>query len=314
MKILDSAATIGRLPFPALIAALDDMFRADVTVPRRHFHILSDTPPDAGSLLIMPAWQPGRYLGIKHATIFPGNGERGLQGLHSTYTLFDARTGVPVALIDGDAITVRRTAAASALAARSLARADSRRLLIVGAGKVAAALAPAYAAVRDIAEIDVWNVRADKAEALAARLRADGFRATAIDDLEAGVRRADIVTCATLSQAPLVRRAWLNPGVHVDLIGGFTPHMRESDDATFADTSVFVDTREALDKAGDVLSPIAAGVFAPEGVRATLEDLCRGAHPGRERDDEITVYKAVGTALEDLAAAILVYEAGTASS
>jgi len=143
MQIFDSAETIRRMPFPALIAALDEMFRADVTVPRRHFHVLSDTAPHAGSLLIMPAWQPGRYLGIKHVTIFPGNGELGLQGLHSTYTLFDARTGVPVAMLDGDAITVRRTAAASALAARSLVRADARKLLIVGAGKVAAALAPA---------------------------------------------------------------------------------------------------------------------------------------------------------------------------
>jgi ornithine cyclodeaminase/alanine dehydrogenase-like protein (mu-crystallin family) len=314
MQIFDSSATIARLPFPALITAIEQMFIADVTVPRRHHHVLNDTPPQAGSLLIMPAWQPGKYLGIKHVTIFPGNGAHGLQGLHSTYTLFDARYGMPVAVIDGDAITVRRTAAASALAARSLARADARRLLIVGTGKVAAALAPAYAAVRDIAEIDVWNIRPGSAVALAARLQDEGFQARAIDDLEAGVRRADIVSCATLSQAPLVRRAWLAPGVHVDLIGGFTPQMRESDDATFADTSVFVDTREALDKAGDVLSPIAAGVFAPEGVRATLEDLCRGVHPGRERDDEITVYKAVGTALEDLAAAILVYEAGAAST
>lgn len=307
MQIFDSATTAARLPFDRLIPALERMFVQGCTVPRRHNHILREGDGAKDSLLIMPAWRDD-YLGIKHVTIFPGNGARRLPGLHSTYTLYDAANGVPLALIDGDQITVRRTAAASALAASFLARPDAHSLLVVGAGNVASALAPAYAAVRDIRQVRIWDRHPEKAQALAARLVADGFEAAAAGDLDAAVREADIVTCATLSQQPLVRRACLRPGAHVDLIGSFQPFMREADDATFADTSVFVDTEEALDKSGDLLSPIAAGVFSRDRVLATLEALCKRDHPGRRSADEITVYKAVGAASEDLASAILVYE------
>lgn len=282
------------------------MFVQGCTEPRRHNHILREADGANDSLLIMPAWQNG-YLGIKHVTIYPGNSARRLPGLHSTYTLYNAGNGVPLAFIDGDQITVRRTAAASALAASFLARQDAHRLLVVGAGNVATALAPAYAAVRDIRQVRIWDRHLEKAAALADKLRGDGFDAMPAPDLDAAVREADIVTCATLAQQPLVRRACLQPGAHVDLIGGFQPFMRESDDATFADTSVFIDTDEALDKAGDLLSPIAAGVFSRDRVVATLEALCRREHQGRRSADEITVYKAVGAASEDLAAAMLVY-------
>jgi ornithine cyclodeaminase len=308
MQVLDSAQTAARLPFDKLIPAIEKIFQGECAVPRRHIHTLPGDGDTANTLLIMPAWVEGQYLGIKHVTVYPGNGRQGLPGLHSTYTLFDVRNGRPLAFIDGDQITVRRTAAASALAARFLAKKNARRLLVVGAGNVASALAPAYAAVRDIAEVKVWNHAHAKAEALAGKLREQGFSAQAIPDLEAGVREADIVTCATLSKAPLIRRAWLRPGTHVDLIGGFTPEMRESDDAMYGDTSVFVDTDEALDKAGDLLSPMAAGVLKRADVLATLEDLCRRKHPGRTSEDEITVYKCVGNACEDLAAAVLAYQ------
>jgi len=306
LQIFDSPTTAARLPFDRLIPALEQIFIRGCTVPRRHNHILREADGAKDSLLIMPAWQDD-YLGIKQVTIFPGNGARQLPGLHSTYTLYNAVTGVPLALVDGDQITVRRTAAASALAASFLARADAHRLLVVGAGNVATALAPAYAAVRDIRQVRIWDRHPEKAAALAEKLKAEGYDAAMVPDLDAAVREAEIVTCATLSQQPLVRRACLRPGTHVDLIGGFQPFMRESDDATFADTSVFIDTEEALDKAGDLLSPIAAGVFSRDRVLATLEALCRREHPGRRTADEITVYKAVGAASEDLAAAMLVY-------
>jgi ornithine cyclodeaminase len=307
LQIFDSPTTGARLPFDRLIPALERMFIQGCTVPRRHNHLLRESDGTTDSLLIMPAWT-NQYLGIKHVTIFPGNGARRLPGLHSTYTLYNAVNGVPLALIDGDQITVRRTAAASALAASFLARPDARDLLVVGAGNVATALAPAYAAVRDIRRVRVWDRHPDKAAALAGKLAADGYDAHAVTDLDAAVREADIVTCATLSEQPLVKRENLRAGTHVDLIGSFQPYMREADDATFADTSVFVDTEEALDKSGDLLSPMAAGVFARDRVLATLETLCRRQHPGRRTADEITVYKAVGAASEDLAAAMLVYD------
>lgn len=310
LKIFDSKATADRLPFDKLIPALRQIFIEGCEVPRRHSHIVNERDHAPDTLLIMPAWQKGRYLGIKHVTIYPENSKNGLPGLRSTYTLFDASNGLPLSIIDGDQITIRRTAGASALAAGYLARDDASRMVIVGAGNVAAALAPAYAAVRPIREVDVWNITAEKAEALAQRLRAAGFAARSVSDLRASVEQADIVSCATLSRAPLIQREWLRPGTHLDLIGSFQPDMRESDDATFSDTSVFIDTAEALEKSGDLLSPIGHGVFHADHVLATLEDLCRGIHAGRSRRDEITVYKAVGNACEDLAAGVLVHESG----
>jgi ornithine cyclodeaminase/alanine dehydrogenase-like protein (mu-crystallin family) len=308
LKFFDSNATAERLPYDALIPALRQMFVEGCVVPRRHSHIIGDRELAPDTLLIMPAWQEGRYLGIKQVTIYPENSRKGQPGLYSTYTLFDATTGRPLSIIDGDQITVRRTAAASALAASYLARHDASRLVVVGAGNVASALAPAYAAVRDIADVAIWDITPEKADVLAGRLRGQGFNARSVDDLGAAVREADIVSSATLSREPLIRREWLKPGTHVDLIGSFQPTMREADDETFADTSVFIDTSEALEKSGDLLSPIAHGLFHPGAVRATLEDLCRGTHAGRLKNDEITVYKAVGTASEDLAAAVLVHE------
>src|SRR5690606_32505542 len=205
---------------------------------------------------IMPAWNDAGYLGIKTICIYPGNAASGLPGLHATYMLYDARTGVPPAQIDGTELTTRRTAAASALAADYLTRPDPSMLTIVGTGRVAGVLAHAYRVVRPIRCVRVWGRTASRAAELVARLRADGFDADVAPDLEAAVRTADIVACATLATEPLVRGRWLRPGVHLDLIGAFAPGMRESDDECFRGTSVFVDTWEAPTKAGDLMSPL----------------------------------------------------------
>ncbi|MBD1550864.1 ornithine cyclodeaminase family protein [Pseudomonas typographi] len=306
MLIFDAEQTRAALPFEQLIPALEAAFCEPARVPLRHLHDLSTEAGCPASVLLMPAWN-ARFFGIKTVAIYPENGQRQLPGLHSTYLLHDATSGAPLALIDGNEITSRRTAAASALAASKLARSDAETLLVVGAGRVASLLAPAYRCVRPIRRVLVWNIHQAQAHALAARLAEQGFAAQAVNDLEAACGEADIVTCATLSTAPLVRRAWLRPGTHLDLIGGFTPQMRESDDACFDGTCVFVDTDEALLKAGDLLSPIANGVFAPGQVLADLAALCQGRHPGRTSDTQTTVFKAVGTALEDLAAAQRVY-------
>jgi len=301
MRVFDAAATRERLPLPALVDALRAMFVAGCEVPLRHTHKIGD----AGTVLLMPAWRPGALLGIKTVAIFPGNGARGLPGLHSVYTLFDASTGVPLAQLDGNEITTRRTVAASALAASFLARSDAQRLLIVGAGRVAGLTAPAMRAVRPgLAEVEVWNRSPAAAETLAAQL---GGRAVA--DLEAAVRRADIVSCATLATAPLVHGEWLRPGAHLDLVGSFTPAMREADGEAFRRARVFVDTAEALAKSGDILQAVAEGAFDTAALQGTLADLCRGERAGRRGADEITLFKSVGSALEDLAAAELVWAA-----
>jgi ornithine cyclodeaminase len=315
IRILDAQATGVRLPFGELVAALRRAFAEGCVVPVRHHHtIANDDEPDA-TLLLMPAWhethRSERYLGIKIVTVFPGNTARNLPGLTSTYMLYDGRTGAQLALLDGNTITSRRTVAASALAADYLARKDARRLLVVGAGRVASLIPDAYRAVRQIEHIDIWDIDAASAARLAQNLERQGLKASVATDLEAAVRAADIVSAATLATVPLIRGEWLRPGTHVDLIGGFTPAMREADDEAVRRSSVYIDTREALHEAGDLVQPIRAGLFSTDLVRATLDELCRNDVYARTSDNEITLYKAVGTALADLAAATMVYEASS---
>jgi ornithine cyclodeaminase len=297
MIVLDAARTAAALPFDRLIPALRDAFVAGATVPLRHRHDI----PDA-SLLLMPAWQSGGMFGVKVVSVFPGNGARGLPSVSASYLLCDGETGQHLALIDGGEITRRRTAAASALAGSYLAREDARSLLIVGSGHVAGLMADAYRAVRPIESVMVWNIRPAGAERLAARLGAKP-----VSDLAAAVAQADIVSCATLSREPLVRGEWLRPGMHLDLIGGFTPAMREADDEAVRRARVFIDTDAALAEAGDLIDAIAHGVLRREDITGSLFSLCRGETPGRRDPAEITLFKSVGSALEDLAAAGLAY-------
>lgn len=308
MRILDAAATRDALPFAALIPALKERFALGCEVPPRHVH---EVPVPGGrpfTSLIMPAWLPGRYYGVKTINIAPGNAQRGLPGLHASYLLCDGTTGAPLALIDGDVLTHRRTAAASALAAGWLARADAQHLLVVGAGQIARLLPEAHGTVRSLTQVSLWARAPAKAQALAGELRERGIPARAVADLPSACGEADIVSCATLATEPVVRGEWLRPGTHLDLIGSFTPAMREADDACFAGASLWVDTAEALKKSGELLGPMERGAFHPEDVRGTLEQLARGEAPGRTSAGERTVFKSVGTALEDLAAAILAYE------
>jgi ornithine cyclodeaminase len=312
LRLFDGAAVASATPFAALVAALRAAFAEGVEVPARHVHTWPDG--DGGSLtsLLMPAWtRPGPqgsgFYGVKIINVAPGNAARGLPGLHGSYTLFDAATGRPLALLDADALTARRTVAASALAAGYLARPDASRLLVVGAGRLAALLPAAHRAVRPIRQVRVWARRPEAAAALVARWQTEGFDAEAATDLQAALGAADIVSCATLATEPLVQGAWLAPGAHLDLIGGFTPAMREADDDCFRGARLAIDTEEALTKAGDLLGPVSRGVFTAADVRATLAQLCRGSVPGRTQERQRTVFKSVGTALEDLAAARLVW-------
>lgn len=309
MHVISQVQTTQHLPFDRLIAALEGAFREGCEVPLRHNHPIAGQNGQDGILLLMPAWQVGKRMGVKTVSIFPGNQAKGLPGLHSVFVLYDASTGVPLSILDGDAITSRRTAAASALAAKFLSRPDASSLLVVGAGRVGSLLPAAYRSVRPIEHVRVWDRRPEASQTMAARLRDEGIAAESVEDLEQAVQNADIITCATLSTAPLIRGSWLKAGAHLDLIGSFTPDMRESDNACFQRSTVFIDTEEALMKAGDLLAPMKAGAFFRDQVAATLEQLCRREHPGRTRADEVTLFKAVGTALEDLAAASLAYDA-----
>ena len=312
MRTFDAKATSEALPFAQLILALRTMFAAACEVPTRQTHELIATDGSKLTSLIMPAWLPGRFYGVKTVNIAPGNAARNLPGLHSTYILYDANTGVPLAWIDGDQITSRRTAAASALAASYLARPDARHLMVVGAGQVARLLPEAYRTMLPIERVTVWARSRAQADAMLADLRVSGFDAhVAVNvavSLQAAAAEADIVSCATLATEPLVCGRWLRPGSHLDLIGSFTPAMREADDDCFAGAALYVDSDEALAKSGDLLGPLARGVIRAADIRGSLASLARGEAKGRVSVEERTVFKSVGTALEDLAAAILVHQ------
>ncbi|WP_447990612.1 ornithine cyclodeaminase family protein [Achromobacter spanius] len=307
MRFIDTEQTRGALSFDAVIPALREAFREGATVPTRHVHAIQSGTAH-GTTLIMPAWSDRGYFGVKIINIFPENTHQGLPGLHATYNLYSATTGVPIAQVDGDIVTVYRTAGAAALGADYLARKEASTLLIVGSGRIAGLVAQAMRTVRPIQRVMVWNVREAGAQALAESLRAQGFDAQATTDLESAARAADIISCATLSTVPLIQGAWLRPGTHLDLIGSFTPEMRETDPACFDGTTVYVDTDEAPTKSGDLLSAFDAGVLTRDAIQGNLHQLTTGARPGRKSDQEITVFKAVGSALEDLTLATLVYE------
>jgi ornithine cyclodeaminase len=304
-----SAERVGSaLPYPALIEALRAAFAAPAQVPRRHAHDLSG----AGTLLLMPSWQTGRQLGVKLVTVMPGNRERGLSTVHALYVLMDADTGVPLALMDGEQLTLRRTAAVSALASQTLSRPDSSTLLLVGSGRLAPEMAVAHCAARGITQVLVWGRDAAKVQAAMQRTRTAGLPREVMlaqaESLADGCARADIICCATTSTEPLLRAAWVRPGTHVDLVGGFRPDMREADDALMCSASLFVDTADgALAEAGDLVQPARAGLLPADALRAELAELAHGRHPGRRDAQEITLFKSVGSALADLAAAGLVW-------
>ncbi|MGE3833105.1 MAG: ornithine cyclodeaminase family protein, partial [Parvibaculaceae bacterium] len=216
--------------------------------------------------------------------------------------------GATVAMMDGTELTRRRTAAASALAADYLARKDAATMVMVGAGALGRHFIRAHRAVRPIRRVSIYNRSPDKAEALAKEITAGGIAAEAVSDLEAAVRDADIVSCATTSTIPIVKGAWLKPGAHVDLAGAFKPNMRETDGEVVARARVYVDTREgALTEAGDLLQAQDEGKFRMEDIAGDLFDLCRGTVPGRKDEREITLFKSAGTAIEDLVTAAMVH-------
>ncbi len=308
MLILDPIQTRHHLDWGSLIAALSAMFKGDCVMPVRHHHTVGVPGEADATLLLMPAWQPGQYIGVKLVSVFPDNHLRSLPAIHGSYLLSSGRTGELLAVLDGGELTARRTAAASALAARHLAREDASTLLVVGTGRLSINLIEAHSRVRPIQQVLIWGRDQHKASQAAAEARALGYSVEVANDLEAAARQADIISCATLSRVPLIRGEWLKPGSHLDLIGAFTKEMRESDDEAVRRARVFVDTRAgAFAEAGDILQPIASGVIGKEHVQAELAELVRGS-AGRQSADEITLFKSVGAALEDLAGAILAYE------
>ncbi len=304
MHIVSAEETHRLLDYPSLVEALRELFRRGVDQAERH---LLSQPLDDGrqnDWMLLPAWQYGRHLGIKLVSVFPGNATRGSDSVQGLYLLFDGETGLPRAVIDGAAITLRKTAANSALAATYLARADAATMVMVGAGALGPHLVRAHCAVRPtIRHVRLWNRTAARAEAAAAELRAElGIDVAAITDLEPAIRGADVISAATMATEPMIRGAWLKPGAHVDLVGGFRKEMREADDEAIRRARVFVDARFTAVHAGDICQPLASGLITDADITDTFE-LARGAKPGRQSAEEITLFKSGGGGHEDLGTA-----------
>lgn len=307
MQTIDAREVAARLPYDQLIDALAEAFRDGAIVPDRTHHTVETESGHDGTLLLMPAWRPGRNIGVKIATVFPDNTGKNLATVQASYFLLDAITGQPRALLDGAELTLRRTACASALAARYLAREDSRVLLMVGAGKLAPHLIAAHSTERPLERILIWARREEAAHELATAVQAGHREVHVVTNFEAAVRQADIVSCATLATEPLICGDWLCAGQHLDLVGAYTPKMREADSEALKRARVFVDTYAgALAESGEVIQAIEKGFLSHSDIVADLAELVQGKAAGREAKDDITLFKSVGTALEDLAAAELV--------
>jgi ornithine cyclodeaminase/alanine dehydrogenase-like protein (mu-crystallin family) len=297
MKIVD-AAQLAEIPHGDFVEALREGFKTAVTTPHRAVY---ETGPTT-TLLLMPAWNQA-FTGIKTITAKSDNAALGLSTIQGSYLLIDNATGAPVAVIDGTELTRRRTAAASALAADYLARKDSSTLLLVGAGALAPHFAAAHKAVRNISRVMVYNRNVEKARAVASELGGE-----AVTDLERAMAQADIISGITSATEAIVLGAWVRPGTHIDLAGAFKPNMRETDGAAIGMARVYVDTREGVAiEAGDLIQAEAEGHFKFADIQGDLAQLCKGTMLGRKTDAEVTLFKSCGTALEDLAAAAMVY-------
>ncbi len=298
MKLVDAATADRLLDFPSLIEALREGHRHDMDDAGR---LLLSSGSDR--FLAMAAWQRAAGFGVKLATVFPGNAALGKPNIASVYVLFDGGDGSARAVIDATPLTVRKTAADSALAADYLARRDAATLLIAGAGAQARWMVQAFRAVRpSLQRVLIWNRTPERAAALAQELGGE-----LVTDLPAAVAASDIVSCVTASTTPVVHGAWLRPGTHLDLVGGYTPDMREADDEAVRRARVYVDTRwYTLRDAGDIFQPLRDGVIAEADVLADLFELVRGTVPGRTNDSEITLFKNAGGGHLDLMAAGLI--------
>jgi ornithine cyclodeaminase len=303
MRVITAEEVHRLLDYPSLVGALREMFRRGVDRVERYAIAEPLADQRQNDWLILPAWQFGRHQGIKLVSVFPDNEAKGLASVQGLYVLFDGTNGLPIAAIDGAAITMRKTAANSALAATYLARQDAATLLMLGAGTMALPLIEAHCAVRPIRRVLVWNRTIARAEAVAAKVNLPGVAARATSDLAGAVAEADIISAATMSTTPLIQGRWLKPGHHLDLVGGFREEMREADDEAIRRSRIFVDARfTAATHAGDICQPLASGLIADSDITDTFQ-LARGDRLGRRDDGEITLFKSGGGGHEDLGTA-----------
>ena len=296
--------------FKELIPALESGFASeDIIIPQRHHHDFPNPETGADStLLLMPAWHPGENAGVKMVTISPENSQYDLPAVQGSYVLMKATTGEVRAILEAKSLTTKRTAATSALASTFLSKEDSSSLLMIGTGALSTNLIRAHASVRPIENVHVWGRNQEKAEAICEELNDESFNCSVVPSIEEKISEVDIVSCATLSKIPLVLGKYLNEGQHIDLVGAYKPDMREADDEVIKRASVFVDSFGGRKESGDIFIPMEKGVLKEDEIKGDLFSLCSAKAKGRTDDSQITLFKSVGHALEDLVAASYYYE------
>ncbi len=310
MKYFDQIEIEAALCYAELIPKLEDSFQKEYQVPPRlHYSYNSGEGELDSTLLLMPAWKNKRYVGLKIITVSPYNASKNMATIQGVYMLMDAKDGKVIAQFDAKSLTNLRTAASSALASTYLSRKDASTMLMIGTGSLAPELIKAHCSVRPIETVFVWGRNYEKARKLAQGLSIGKMEIIPVSNLEEYISNVDIVSTATSSSDPLVFGDRLIPGQHIDLVGAFKPTWREADDLAILNSSVFVDTRQGtLEESGELLIPMGKGLFKQEDILADLFELCKNQKQGRISDQEITCFISVGFALEDLAAAELVWE------
>jgi len=297
MRLIDAKQVHELLEYNGLVEAIRQAHLG--AMPKMSDRIIYQEPNEQGppdSFIILPAWQPQEGLLCKLVTSFPGNMQKhGVSNVNSIYAFVNGQTGITEAVIDGEAMIFRKTSADSALGADILARKDARSLLMIGAGGLAPYLVRAHLCVRPgLDTILVWNRSADNAARLVELLARENIAAAQVDDLDSAVARADIISSATMASEPLIKGALLQPGVHVDLVGSFTPEMREADDDVLTNCDIFVDHRQTTERSGEFLGPFERAVISPADVRGDLFELCQGKVSGRSSREQRTLMKNGG--------------------
>ncbi len=311
IPIIDVDFIDAHTDYSELITKIEKAFKSSKTeVPLRHHHDFSNHQEKTEStLLIMPAWNPGKDLGVKIVTVNPNNSKYNLPSIQGVYIYFDAHKGIPIALLDAKALTVKRTAATSALASSFLSKKNASSLLMIGTGALSTELILAHAKVRPIQNVFVWGRNYKKAQAICKELNTENFKVSPAKSIEDIIGKVDIISCATLSKTPLVLGKFLKKGQHIDLVGAYKKDMREADDNTIKKANIFLDTYEGgLKESGDIIIPLESGILNKSDIKADLFELCQQKKKGRSNDNEITIFKSVGHALEDLTAAKYYYE------
>ena len=312
MNIISAAQVNEVLQPKALVAKLKQAFASDIETPlRQHFDIANPESERETTLLVMPSWQSGADIGVKLVTVVPESYKYDLPSIQGVYTLMDAVKGGVKAMIDAPSLTAKRTAAASALASSFASRPDTASMLMIGTGTLSPELIQAHCAVRPIKLVKVWGRSIEKAQAVIDSIKNKpnlaGVEFEAVADLDKAITEVELISCATMSQTPLIKGQLLKAGQHLDMVGAYRPDMREADDDCIRRCNIIVDNyKGALKETGDIKIPIEQGLLKAEDIKADLFELCKQEVELQRAEADITMFKSVGHALEDLAAAQLI--------